>query len=99
MKHKTKLDRLREDTYSFGDLPESIRIPPLGQYRNEVVKPIETANLDDIAFALLALESESSVLFGKITALRRLYELARKSGALGADNAIKATPDAKGGSK
>lgn len=99
MKHKTKLERLREDTYSFGDLPETIRIPPLGQYRNEVVRPIETASLDDVAFALQALETEASALYGKINSLRRLYELARKNGALGADNALDATPDAKGGSK
>ena len=99
MKHKTKLERLREDTYSFGDLPETIRIPPVGQNKNEVVRPIETASLDDIAFALLALESKSSALFGKINSLRRLYELARKNGGLGADNAINVTPDPKGGSK
>ena len=96
---KTKLDRLREDNCFFADLPETIRIPPLGDRREEVTKPIETASIDDIAFAQLALQSKASALYGEIDALRRIYDMARKNGTLGADNAIDAIPDTKGGSK
>ena len=99
MKPKTRLERLREDNCFLADLPETIRIPPLGRHKDEVIKPIETASIDDIAFAQLALEARSSVLYSEISALRRIYEMARKNGALGADNAIDAIPDAKGDSK
>ena len=96
---KTKLDLLREDNCFFADLPETIRIPPLGPRQEEVTKPIETASIDDIAFAQLALQAKSSALYAEIDALRRIYDMARKNGALGADNAVDAIPDTKGGSK
>ncbi len=96
---KTKLERLREDNCFLADLPETIRIPPLGDRQEEVTKPIETASIDDIAFAQLALQVKSSALFSEIDALRRIYDMARKNGALGADNAFEAIPVAKGGSK
>jgi len=96
---KTKLERLREDNCFLADLPETIRIPPLGQRQDEVSKPIETASIDDIAFAQLALQSKASALYGEIDALRRIYDMARKNGALGADNALDAIQDTKGGSK
>ena len=64
---------------------------------DEVSKPIETATLDDIAFAQLALQAKSSALYGETDALRRIYDMARKNGALGADNALKAVSDGKEG--
>ena len=99
MTAKTKLDRLREDNCFFSDLPKTIRIPPLGDRREEVTKPIETASIDELAFAQLALQAKASALYGEIDALRRIYDMARKNGALGANNAIDAIPDTKGGSK
>ena len=51
MTAKTKVERLRETGSGFADLPDNIRIPPLGNCRAEVTKPIETASIDDIAFA------------------------------------------------
>jgi len=101
MKHKSKLERLREDTYAFEGLPETIRIPPVGRHGDgdEVIRSIEAASLDDIAFAVLALEAEASALYSKIHALRSLYEMARKNGARGMDIAMSVTPDPKGGSK
>jgi len=99
MTTKTKLDRLREDNSFLADIPDSIRIPPLGQRQDEVTKPIETASIDDIAFAQLALQAKSSALYAEIDALRRIYDMARRNGALGADNALDAIPDTKGGSK
>lgn len=99
MTTKTKLDRLREDDCFFADIPDTICIPPLGQRQDEVTKPIETASIDDIAFAQLALQVKSSALYAEIDALRRIYDTARKNGALGADNALDAITDTKGGSK
>jgi len=99
MTTKTKLERLREDNCFFADLPDSIRIPSLGRRQDEVTKPIETASIDDIAFAQLALQARASALYGEIDALRRIYDMARKNGALGADNVLDAIPDTKGGSK
>jgi len=96
---KTKLERLREDNSFLADIPETIRIPPLGRRQDEVTKPIETASIDDIAFAQLALQARASALYGEIDALRRIYDMARKNGALGADNVLDAIPDTKGGSK
>ena len=97
MTDKTKLDRLREDNCFLADIPDIIRIPALGQCQDEVAKPIETASIDDIAFAQLALQARASALYSEIDALRRIYDMARKNGALGADNALKAVSDGKGG--
>ena len=96
MTAKTKLDRLREDNCFLADIPDTIRIPALGQCQDEVSKPIETASIDDIAFAQLALQTRASALYGEIDALRRIYDMARKNGALGADNALNAVSDGKG---
>ncbi len=59
---KTKLDCLREDNCFLADIPDTIRIPALGQCQDEVSKPIETASIDDIAFAQLALQTRASAL-------------------------------------
>lgn len=95
MTAKTKLDRLREDNCFLTELPDAIRIPPLGARREEVTRPIETASLDDIAFVQLALQAKSSALYAEMDSLRRLYDLARKNGAVGADNAIDAVAEKK----
>jgi len=92
MTAKTKLDSLREDNCFLADVPDSIRIPALGDRQEEVIKPIEAASIDDIAFAQLALQAKSSALYAEIDALRRIYDMARKNGALGADNALDAMP-------
>ncbi len=97
MTAKTKLDCLREDNCFLADIPDTIRIPALGHCQDEVSKPIETASIDDIAFAQLALQTRASALYGEIDALRRIYDMARKNGALGADNALDAVSDGKAG--
>ncbi len=63
------------------------------QRQEEVTKPIETASIDDNAFAQLARQTN----YSKIDALRRICDMARKNGALGADNALNAVSDKKGG--
>lgn len=95
MTGKTKLDKLRQDNSFLAELPDTIRIPALGARTEEVLKPIETATLDDIAFAQLALQAKSSVLYGELDALRRVTEIARKNGALGADNVLDAVSEKK----
>jgi len=97
MTAKTKLDRLRADNCFLADIPDSIRIPALGDRQREVIKPIETASIDDIAFAQLALQAKSSALYAEMDALRRIYDMARKNGAVGADNALDAIAKKQGG--
>lgn len=87
---KDKLEKLVKDSFMYSHLPDSIRIPALGDNHNEVTKPLELATLDDIAFAAQALDQESDALYGRLSALRRIYREARTKGALGSDNIIDA---------
>ena len=87
---KSKLEKLFKDTYLAKSLPETIRIPALGTIPEEMVKPIEEATLDDLAFAVQALDKESDALTSRIYALRRLYRDAREKGALGNENILDA---------
>jgi hypothetical protein len=45
------------------------------------------ATVDDIAFAIVAAERESSAALGRASALKRLHNLAREAGAIGTDRA------------
>jgi len=87
---KSKLEKLFKDTYLAKNLPETIRVPALGAISEEMVKPIEEATLDDLAFAAQALDKESDALTSRIYALRRLYRDAREKGALGNENILDA---------
>ena len=83
------LSELRKRHYALEALPDTIVIPVLGEVRREqVVKPIEDATLDDIAFALLGVECEFSVVGDRMHALRKLYGLARQAGARGSERAL-----------
>lgn len=93
----TKLAALRKSSYSLSHLPDTVRIPPQEDRRDEAVKPIETATLDDIAFALLGLQAMSMAIHRETEALRTLYELARKTGDVGADVAFDAVDSGKEG--
>jgi hypothetical protein len=80
---------LRKRHYGLQALPDTIVIPALGARRpGAAVKRIEDATLDDIAFALRALEAEFNMVGDRLHALRRLYVLAREVGALGCERAI-----------
>lgn len=88
MKPKTPLPQLLSAAHphTMDGLPSSIRIPAADlRGPDEVVRPLEEATIDDVAFAVLAIESESRAVYRRLSALRALYELARKRGALGAD--------------
>ena len=87
---KSKLEKLLKDDYTFKRLPETIRIPALGAIHEEIIKPISEASLDELEFAALALDKEADLLRSRIYAIRRLYEEARKKGALGGENILDA---------
>lgn len=95
MTANAKLAALRERSYSLASLPDSVRIPALAGRRDEWIKPVETASLDDIAFALLGLQEKASALYREIDALRGLYDLARRNGAVGGDIAVDTVPEAE----
>ena len=88
----TLLDLLRKQSEMYlRDLPEIIRIPALdGSRPDEVVRPLEDATIDDLAFAIQGLEAESRVLHRRLSGLRDLYDLARKRGALGITTVVTA---------
>lgn len=92
-----KLAVLREHHYGLDKLPETVRIPALGNRRDETVEPVETATVDDLAFALLGLNERASALYREIDALRTVHDEARKAGALGSDIAIDALIAETGG--
>ena len=81
----TLLELLRKQPEMYlRDLPETIRIPALdGNRPDEVVRRLEDATIDDVAFAIQGLESETRVIHRRLSGLRDLYEMARKRGALG----------------
>jgi len=93
-----KLAVLREQHYGLDKLPETIRVPALGgERRDETVKPVGTASIDDLAFALIGLNERASAFYREIDAMRTLHDEARKAGARGADIAIDTLIAAKGG--
>ena len=81
----TLLELLRKQPEMYlRDLPENIRIPALdGNRPDEVVRRLEDATIDDVAFAIQGMESESRLIHRRLSGLRDLYEMARKRGALG----------------
>lgn len=92
------LTEIRKRHFALEALPEAIVIPVLGEIRREqLVKPIEDATLDDIAFALLGVEAEFSAVGDRLHALRKLYGIARQAGARGSECALDvAARDARG---
>ncbi len=93
----TTIDSLRRRHYALEALPETVRVPALGERRHEEVKPTEDATVDDIAFAILALDAECDAVYSRLGALRKLHTLARLNGARGADRVVDAIPAAKEG--
>ena len=96
MSKLSKIEKLRKDEFYLSGLPDTICIPALGDRQEEVTKPIESATLDDLAFAQLGLQAKSSAIHSKSNALQRIYEMARQNGRLGSDNALDSIPDKKG---
>jgi len=89
------LEALRKDHYSLSALPETIRIPAAPGHDAIDAKLITEATLDDIAFSLRGLEAEFNALVDQMHALRKLTQIARDAGGLGADRAIDVASRAK----
>lgn len=81
----TLAERLRKQSPIYlSSLPDAVRIPALSPSRpDDVVRSLADATLDDLAFAVQALENEFSVIYRRCAALKDLYETARKRGAIG----------------
>ena len=89
MPSSATLASFRQRHYALQHLPEIITVPSLGARRPvAIVRPIDLATVDDIAFALDGVEAEFNAVGDRLSALRKLYRLARQAGALGADGAL-----------
>lgn len=77
--------RLRRAFYDLEDLPDTIRAPGDAE-----AVPIEAASVDDVAFAAAAADTEVKLAIRRSLALDTLHQLARKTGAVGTDNAVEA---------
>lgn len=91
----SKLAVVRKHLFGLTSLPDTIRIPAIGDRPETLAKPIETATLDDLAFAMRVLDAEFSAVGDRLHALRKLYTLARDTGAFGSDCAIDVVATAK----
>ena len=86
---------LQKSHYSLGSLPETIRVPASPGHDAVDARPITEATLDDIAFALRVLEAEFNAIGDRMHALRKLSQIARDAGGVGADRAVEAAARAK----
>ena len=69
----------------FQSLPRTVTIPSKnGNYSEILVLPLEDATLDELAFAIQALEADRHAICRRMYDLQDLYQLARKRGVLGA---------------
>lgn len=82
---KTFIESLRKKSMSLSDLPASVRVPGHGGNPTIDGLRLEDASIDDLAFAIQGMESELSHICGQLSAMRKLHDLARARGALGAD--------------
>lgn len=90
IKHEARpsaLEALRRSNYSLAFLPDTIHVSVMPGY-SAIEKPITQATLDDIAFAMRDLEAEFHALGDQVSALRKLSQIVRDAGGLGADRAV-----------
>ena len=97
MFNASRLTRVRKQHSALQALPDTIHIPAVGRRDEIAAKPVVDATLDDLAFAVRGVEVEFNELGDRLYAIRKLYSLARQSGALGADRAIDAISGNAGG--
>ena len=84
------ITRLRKSHYALDELPEAVSFPKHPSEPAREPLPVMEATVDDIAFAIVAAERESSAALGRASALKRLHNLAREAGAIGTDRAAAA---------
>jgi hypothetical protein len=79
-------EQLREQSpIYFKALPDTIRVPAFAESRpDDVDHPLAEATLDELSFAILGVEAESRAVMRRLSALRDLYDLARRRGGVGA---------------
>lgn len=82
---KSLMLRLRKTlSLHSAHLPDTVRIPANGTTRpDEVIRLLPDATIDDIAFAIQGTEVECTAIIRRSGALKELYDVARKRGALG----------------
>lgn len=84
------ITRLRKAHYALEDLPETIAFPQHPGDAPREPLPVVEATIDEIAFAVVEAERESSAAYARSSALQRLYKLAREAGCIGTDRAAPA---------
>ena len=84
------LQQFVKNSYYSEYIPTFIQIPVEGSSIEVTTKAIHEATLDDLEFALIALEEEQHALHCRASAIRELYKQARKNRALGAENIVDA---------
>lgn len=84
------ITRLRKVNYALEDLPETISLPQRPGDEPREPLPVVEATVDEIAFAIVEAERESTAAYRRADALKRLYKLAREAGCIGADRAAAA---------
>lgn len=96
MSKASKIDAIRKHHLFLDTLPDTIHVPAIGNRQDAVTKPLEEATLDEVAFAVVALNAECDEMYGRLHALNRLQSMARKNGAVGDDPILDAIPAVKG---
>jgi hypothetical protein len=82
------LTHFRKAHYALEDLPDTIAFPKHPGREAEALVALSHATIDDIAFAIIAAEQESTAAYRRSSALQRLYKLAREAGGAGVDFAV-----------
>ena len=90
------ITRLRAANYALEDLPEIITFPQRSGDEPREPLPVVEASVDEIAFAIVEAERESTAAYRRADALKRLYKLAREAGCIGADRAATAVMKKEG---
>jgi hypothetical protein len=90
------ITRLRKASYALEDLPETIAFPQRAGDEPCEPLPVVEATVDEIAFAIVEAERESTAAYRRADALKRLYKLAREAGGIGADRAATAVMKKEG---
>ncbi|MDX5463681.1 MAG: hypothetical protein LPL00_05420 [Alphaproteobacteria bacterium] len=90
------ITRLRATSYALEDLPETISLPQRADDEPREPLPVVEATVDEIAFAIVEAERESTAAYRRADALKRLYKLARETGCIGADRAATAVMKKEG---
>jgi len=90
------ITRLRKASYALEDLPETIAFSQRPGDEPREPLPVVEATVDEIAFAIVEAERESTAAYRRADALKRLYKLAREGGYIGADRAATAVMKKEG---